>query len=285
MQYVSLILSIIGLFFSLVAIIQTHEANKFTEKIERERRQDEKEKKYKDTIKNRPQFKIVSYSENSANPGYVKDDSLNLDVLFLPYKSLSCDLKNYSKLYKFNRKTLKQEFIPNGIKGYQKKPICEYEDIYNKKNEWVSFTFELENIGKSNIQFYYLLNGMERYGSLIDIKTDTSYKTLCNYKVCDHVVVSNKNNILVGEHVKLRINFHKDFIFSSPISTSFLLNMETDDGEYWQQGLFLDNHETNQSHQINSEEFLNYYRGFFLDAVMYDRVYWGIVNSRKRKKF
>ena len=57
--------------------------------------------------------------------------------------------------------------------------------------------------------------------------------------------------------------------------------MKTEDGECWQQGLFLNNYEKNQSYKISNKEFTDYYQGYFLDAVMYDRVYWGIVNSKK----
>ena len=131
MEYLPIVLSVFGLLVSIIALIQTHKFNKFTKNIEQERRQDEKEKKDKDKINNRPQFKIVSYSKNLENPGYVKDDSFNYDVLFIPYKSMSCDVENYSPLYKTDNKTGKQSFKINGKKGYPKKPICEYADIYN----------------------------------------------------------------------------------------------------------------------------------------------------------
>lgn len=253
---ISIIIAIISLVVSILAYIQTSKNNKFTQKLELERRKDELEKKRKEQINNRPQFEVVSYSNNLSNPGYVHDDSFNFDVLFLPYKSLNCDMDNYSDLY-------------------------QRKDIYNKKDEWVSFEFELKNIGKSNLQFYYLLNGMEKVGSLVNLKNEQYYKVLIDSKGCEHCVTSTKNDVAIGEKIKIKINFHKDYIASNTFSTSFLINMKTEDGECWQQGLFLNNYEKNQSYKISNKEFTDYYQGYFLDAVMYDRVYSGIVNSKK----
>lgn len=281
---ISIIVSIISLFVSILAYVQTLKNNKFTKKLEIERRQDELEKKHKELINNRPQFEVVSYRKNLDNPGYVKDDTFNFDVLFLPYKSLSCDMDNYSELYQRDRKTGEQDFIKNGRKNEPKKPICEYKDIYNKKEEWVSFEFELENIGKSNLQFHYLLNAMEKTGSLVNLKDRRYYKVLIDSKGCEHSVTSTKNDVKIGERIKIKINFHKDYIVTNTFSTSFLINMKTEDGECWQQGIFLDNHEKNQSHKISNKEFSDYYQGYYLDAVMYDRAYWGIVNSKRCKR-
>lgn len=278
---ISIIVAIISLVVSILAYIQTNRNNKFTQKLELERRKDELEKKCKEQINNRPQFEVVSYSNNVSNPGYVQDDSFNFDVLFLPYKSLNCDMDNYSDLYQRNRKSGEQEYIKNGRKNEPKKAICEYKDIYNKKDEWVSFEFELKNIGKSNLQFYYLLNGMEKVGSLVNLKNEQYYKVLIDSKGCEHCVTSTKNDVAIGEKIKIKINFHKDYIASNTFSTSFLINMKTEAGECWQQGLFLNNYEKNQSYKISNKEFTDYYQGYFLDAVMYDRVYWGIAKSKK----
>lgn len=278
---ISIIIAIISLVVSILAFIQTSKNNKFTQKLEIERRKDELEMKYKELIKNRPQFEIISYNNTLEKPGYVQDNSFNIDVLFLPYKSLNCDIDNYSELYKRDKKSGEQYYVMTGRKNEPKKPICEYKDIYDKKEEWVSFEFELKNIGKSNLQFYYLLNGMEKVGSLISLRNEEYYKALISAKGCEHVATSTKNDVAIGEKIKIKINFHKDYIASNTFSTSFLINMKTEDGECWQQGLFLNNYEKNQSYKISNKEFTDYYQGYFLDAVIYDRAYWGIVNSKK----
>ena len=278
---ITIIISVFGLICSVIALVISYRNNKFNQKIELERRKEEKEKKYKELIKNRPQFKIINYIENFNKPGYKKDETYDFDVLFLPYKSLNCDMTNYSELYKKNGV---EEFNFNkvGRRKTPKKPICIYEDIYDKKDEWVNVTFELKYLGNIGLQFYYLLNGMEKMGSLINIKTDEWYKTLTACKTCEHIVIPEINNVNKGDKIKIRINYHKNYIAAKNISTSYLLNMETEDGEFWQQGLFLGSREQNQSHTISPREFTAYYQGAYLDAVMFDRIYWDTINKKRR---
>ena len=69
---ISIIIAIISLVVPILAYIQTSRNNKFTQKLELERRNDELEKKRKEQINNRPQFEVVSYSNNLSNPGYVQ---------------------------------------------------------------------------------------------------------------------------------------------------------------------------------------------------------------------
>ena len=66
---------------------------------------------------------------------------------------------------------------------------------------------------------------MEKLGSLIDLKSDLHYEALCQYKGGEYVAHSDKNDILICEHIKIRINFHKYYVLSNMFSTAFLLNM------------------------------------------------------------
>lgn len=264
---ITTVISIISLIIAILSLLSSIFYNSKSNKREDERRAEEKRLRQKEKIKNRPQFKVIGIYNNFENPGYVKDDSLDFDLLFLPYDKLDCDTSNYTPLYK-------RDSSPN-IKGRHgnKKPICEYKDVYCKRNEWVSYVIEFENIGATNIAFYYILNTQDKVGSIIDIKTDYTYQILKQYKGCEHIVTPQKNNNRPGDKIKVRVNFHKDFVLFNPISSCLAFNFETEDGEYWQQGIFFTDKEDNQSHQINWKEFSDYYRGEFLDAVMYDRIY------------
>ena len=70
---------------------------------------------------------------------------------------------------------------------------------------------------------------------------------------------------------------------SKCLSTSFVLHMETEASDFWAQGLSYDKNQTSISRKITPTEFFDYYQGDYLDAVMYDRVYWSQFNSRRMK--
>ena len=271
---ITTIISIISLVIAILSLLSSIFYNSKANKREDERRAEEKRLRQKEKIKNRPQFKVTEIHNNFEQPGYVKDELLDFDLLFLPYDELDCDTSNFTPLYKLNG-------VPN-VKGKcgNKKPICKYKDIYSKRNEWVSYVIEFENIGATNIAFYYILNTQDKVGSIIDIKTDYTYQILQQYNGCEHIVTPQKNNNRPGDRIKVRINFHKDFVLYNPISSCLAFNFETEDGEFWQQGIFFTDKEDNQSHQITGKEFSDYYRGEFLDAVMYDRIYWSKINNQ-----
>lgn len=271
---VATIVSIISLIITVISVLSSMFYNSRLNKRDEERRAEEKRLRQKELIKNRPQFQVISIKDTFQNPGFTVDDSFDFDFLFLPYDNLDCDMSNYTPLYQKDGKT------PNvkGIYG-NKKPICKYKDIYNKRDEWVSYQIEFKNIGATNIAFYYILNLCEKMGSIISIKDDYMYQVLKRYNGCEHVVKPLKNNNRPGDIIKVRINFHKDYIVCSPISCGLAFYIETEDMEFWQQGIFFSNKEDNQSHQITSREFSDYYRGEFLDAAMYDRIYWSKYNK------
>ena len=268
----TIIISIVGLIVSIIVGVNAMLNNKRTHQREEDRRKDEKEQKDRARQKNRPQFKLVSVKKNLNEFEYFKDKNLDFDVLFLPYSYLDCDTDNYTPLYDDKNP---ERYIVKG-KNSNKKPICKYVNIYDKKSEWVNVTMEYENVGHSSIEMFYLLNMCEKQGSIINIMTDEDYETLQLCQGCDHVVTPQRNRNNPGDKIKIRVNFHKNYVENK--NYILALYMQTEYKEFWCQYIYVGEREEDKSFLIDSKEYSDYYRGEYLDAVMYDRVYWSKIN-------
>ncbi len=279
-----MILEILAIIFSFVSMLFASLTfflcDRKIVKIEKARRDNEIEEKRKLSYLNRPQFKVVDYKFDTKSLGYKKENDFDIDVFFLPYESLDVNAEIYTPLYPKKKKT-ELDFIKEGLNHQYKKPICHYLDVYDKKNEWVSFELHLKNIGNSRIRFYYLLLEAERQGSIVDAKDARHYNTLKTFKGAEYVSVGKRNFIEIGDIIKIKINFHKDYILANSFSSPFALFLEAEDGTHWTQGIFLDPNQTLESHLVSNEEFTNYFQGYFLDAVMYDRIYWSKKNYKE----
>ena len=277
LEIIAIVLSSLSVLFSLLTFF-LHDRKLV--KIEEARRKNEIEERERNSYLNRPQLKVVYSSFDIKTFGYKYEDDFDIDIFFLPYESLDVDESIFTPLYP-NKKKSKGDFIKEGKNNQHKSPICTYKDVYNKKDEWVSFVIHLKNVGKSKIKFYYLLCEAERSGSIIDANNDYEFQMLTMTKGAEYQCTGKRNFIEVNDIIKIKLNFHKDYILGNSFSAPFALYIEAEDGTHWCQGIFLDPNQTLESYSVSSEEFLNYYQGYYLDAVMYDRVYWAKKNKKK----
>ena len=279
------VLEIIAIVFSFVSVVTSLLTFLFYDrkivKIEEARRKNEIEEQRKTEYLNRPQLKTVYAEFDVERLGYKPEEDFDIDIFFLPYESLDVDETNYTPLYPSSKKANEDDFIKEGANNDYKRPICKYKDVYNKKEEWVSFVLHLENVGKSKIMFYYLLSEAERQGSIIDAYNDYQFKVLTVTRGADHACSGKRNFIEIGDVIKVKLNFHKDFIIANGFSSPFAIYMESEDGSKWRQGIFLGKDQILESYRVTESEFSKYYQGYFLDAVMYDRIYWAKKNAKK----
>ena len=185
---ITIVISTIGLTIAILSFIHSYKNNARIRKLEEDRFHKEQEEKLKKEKLERPQFSILS-SDITESYNESRNDEFDIDAVFLPYKNLTVDADNFSPLYPKGGN--EEGFIKVGKKKIFKTPICEYYDIFEKKTEWVSWIIELENTGKSNIQFYYLLTTMERSGSLIE-NSEQWHKTVTVTRRSQYVVSSKK---------------------------------------------------------------------------------------------
>lgn len=274
LEIIAIVLSSLSVLFSLLTFF-LHDRKLV--KIEEARRKNEIEERERNSYLNRPQLKVVYSSFDIKTFGYKYEDDFDIDIFFLPYESLDVD----ESIYTPNKKKSKGNFIKEGKNNQHKSPICTYKDVFNKKDEWVNFVIHLKNVGKSKIKFYYLLCEAERSGSIIDANNDYEFQMLTMTKGAEYQCTGKRNFIEVNDIIKIKLNFHKDYILGNSFSAPFALYIEAEDGTHWCQGIFLDPNQTLESYSVSSEEFLNYFQGYYLDAVMYDRVYWAKKNKKK----
>ena len=277
-EIIAIILSSLSVLFSLLTFF-LHDRKLV--KIEEARRKNEIKEQDRNAYLNRPQLKVIYSSFDTKIFGYKHEDDFDIDIFFLPYETLDVDESIYTPLYP--KKKSSCDFIKEGKNNRLKAPICTYKDVYNKKDEWVSFVIHLKNVGKSKIKFYYLLCKAERSGSIVDAYNDYGFKVLTMSQGAAYQCTGKRNFIEIDDVIKIKLSFHKDYILGNSFSAPFALYIEAEDGTYWRQGIFLDPYQTLESHSVTSEEFTKYYQGYFLDAVMYDRVYWDKKNKRKQQ--
>ncbi|MCL2570638.1 MAG: hypothetical protein FWE16_05570 [Firmicutes bacterium] len=271
----SILFAGLGFALALAAFIFTLKNDRRVRVLDEHRiRADEAERRRQEIL-GRPQFKVISGESVKYNANDKVD--YDIDAFFLPYESLDADMINFTPLYNKNGNP-SSGFNPKGRNGGFKKPYCKYKDVFKNKNkDWVSWVVELENIGKSNVIWFYLLSNLERDGSLMQ-NCEQWYQTLSTTGGAEYVVPGRETMISTGDRIKLRVSFHKNHIVQNFWGCSFDLMMETEDGSRWRQILSHDNNRLIMSKKTTAEEMSKYYRGEFLDAVMYDRVYWDKYN-------
>lgn len=277
LEIVAIILSSLSVLFSLLSFF-LHDRKLV--KIEEARIKNEIEERERNSYLNRPQLKVTYSSFDTKTFGYKHEEDFDIDIFFLPYESLDVDESIYTPLYPDKKKS-KGDFIKEGKNNTHKTPTCTYKDVFNKKDEWVNFVVHLKNVGKSKIKFYYLLCKAERSGSIIDASNDYGFQMLTMSKRAEYTCTGKRNFIEINDIIKIKFNFHKDYILENSFSSPFALYIEAEDGTHWCQGIFLNPNQTLESYSVSPEEFSNYFQGYFLDAVMYDRVY----RAKKNKKF
>ena len=135
LEIIAIVLSSLSVLFSLLTFF-LHDRKLV--KIEEARRKNEIEERERNSYLNRPQLKVVYSSFDIKTFGYKYEDDFDIDIFFLPYESLDVDESIFTPLYP-NKKKSKGDFIKEGKNNKHKSPICTYKDVYNKKDEWLSF--------------------------------------------------------------------------------------------------------------------------------------------------
>ena len=166
----------------------------------------------------RPRFEILNQDKNLDKPGYIEEE-VDIDWLVV------------------------------AIKDYRK-------DRNRHKQNWVSITFVLRNIGKSEINNLYLSWNSPKNTSLFEIKNN-EYKYFIDYQHLNYRVLLDKS-IKHGWEIRIKINFHKDFVAHSFISAEASIWMFDEYNNIWEQPLFVHNNRIYDSTKRNFSEFKNF---------------------------
>lgn len=178
-------------------------------------------------FKLRPKFEIIDYKRNMGNPGYIEEE-FDIDCLVTPIKSYSKDGNSH---------------------------IFDYDPIFKDKKNWVSLTFRLKNIGKSEISNLYFCWNSPRNTSLFDVKND-EYIFYIDYKDLNYRVLLDKA-IKSGDEISIKINFHKNFVTSGFMSAEASIWMFDEYNNIWHQPLFVHHNKIYDSTKVTFSDFKN----------------------------
>lgn len=222
----AIILGIISLSVSILIGLWNIKINIENHKMKKIEFQREQNKYYKEMFDIRPKFEIIS-SKNLRK--YDANEDAELDCLVVP-------IKNYME-----------------VEGH---PEFTYEKKVLEKKDWMSLSFEIKNVGKSEISYFYIAWNSPKNTSLFEVNNESYVffieNKLLNYRAMFEKSVKN-NGIL-----NLRINFHKDFIMYGSISAEATLWMVDEYNKVWRQPLFVHKKELYDSSLATHKEMKNF---------------------------
>ena len=130
-----------------------------------------------------------------------------------------------------------------------------YEDKIKDKKQWVSYIYEMHNIGISTIDNFYLAWNKPKTTALFELEQD-SYRFFIDKKMLNYRAFCEKN-IKSGETAMIRINFHKDFISYGILSSEASFWMFDEYGKIWKQPFFVHRKVLYDSHLEDNKTFRN----------------------------
>jgi hypothetical protein len=188
----------------------------------------DKKKYLQDEYDKRPKLDVISYMKNMDMFGY-KPQENEVDCLVVP-------IINYQKVNKIRNFT--------------------YESKVANNNEWVNIQFSLVNNGKTAIKELYFAWNSPENTALFDVKNDEYIHYIgfgaINYRVAYF------DEIKPGQDISLKINFHKDLVFSKLLSAEASFWLIDTYGNTWEQPLFVHQGKIYDSKQKTYREFNDY---------------------------
>lgn len=171
----------------------------------------------------RPELKIIGYRDCLTNPKFFGAPG-DMDVYVAPLKKVTFSEDKYFAHYK-----------------------NECFDIKNRG--FVEYT--LKNVGSVDIRQISLVSNFKQTSCLFDVRNSLSdmHNGLLNYSEVLDCHVSSDDTIIV------KIYYTNNMILSGMFSASLSLQLEDNNGCYWEQALFAPSNKLYESHMISYEEF------------------------------
>lgn len=197
----------------------------------KEKREDslEAKKHQREAFQNRPEMQIVDYKDYISRVGYGIKQNCDINVFVAHIANVS-------------------------IEGDKKQQIVQahYENGDINQEEWCCVIYTMKNAGKTDIFSLRIVSTFQKDTCVFPSEEVVEWERnhLLNYSEY------YDEKIRVDDTIKLKVCFHKDRIIKGMFSAALSVIMIDDNGQYWEQPLFIPQDKVYDSRRISPSVYL-----------------------------